>query len=140
MMNQKEIKRFRVLFIAAALWNLTGAVFGYFNTSHTFSVIFGRELTDPLYFAIYQGAWGTTLMYFLGYLIVAYNPVRHSGIVLIGGIGKVGYAVKLLQLYMAGIASSAALIVIIGDFTFAFLFCWYFYRLIKLRTPQQTLL
>ena len=132
-MKQKEISLYRALFIAAALWNLIGAVFGYFNTTYAFGVIFGRELTDPLFHAIYQGAWGTTLTYFIGYSIVAYNPVKHSGLVLIGGIGKAGYAVKLLQLYMSGLAGSAALVVIVGDFIFVILFIGYFYRLMTFK-------
>ena len=132
-MSQKETNLFRALFVVAALWNLLGAVFGYFNTAFTFRAFFGRDLTDPLFHAVYQGAWGTTLTYFVGYSIVAYNPVRHPGIVLIGGIGKVGYAIKLLQLHLAGIAGSAALIVIIGDFVFSFLFILYFFRLMRLK-------
>ena len=118
MINYKEITFFKFLFIIAALWNLTGAIFGYFNTAYTFSGLFDRELTDPLFYAVYQGAWGTTLVYFIGYLIVAYNPVKHTGIVMVGGIGKIGFAIKLLQLYLAGIANSFVFIVIIGDFFF----------------------
>lgn len=131
MINYKEITFFKVLFIIAALWNLTGAIFGYFNTAYTFNGLFDRELTDPLFYAVYQGAWGTTLVYFIGYFIVAYNPVKHTGIVMVGGIGKIGFAIKLLQLYLAGIANSFVFIVIIGDFFFSLLFLYYFYRLFK---------
>jgi hypothetical protein len=133
-MNQTEIKFFRVLFIIASLWNLIGAGFGYFNTDFTFFQFFGKELTDPLMHAIYQGAWGTTLVYFFGYLIVAYNPVKHTGIVITGGIGKIGFAIKLLQLYLSGLAGSVVFIVIIGDFIFSTLFLYYFYRLFRTKT------
>ena len=50
----------RALFVAAALWNLLGAAFGYVNTEFTFQLFFGRAWTDPLMQPIYQGAWGTT--------------------------------------------------------------------------------
>ncbi len=130
-MENNELRLFRVLFLVAALWNLVGAVFGYFNTEFTFYNFFGRELTDPLYYAIYQGAWGTTLVYFFGYLIVAHNPVKHPGIVIVGGIGKAGFAVKLMQLYSAGIASPVVFIVVFGDFIFAAFFLVYFFRLYK---------
>jgi hypothetical protein len=119
------------MFLLAALWNLTGAGFGYFNTAYTFQHFFGRELSDPLFYAIYQGSWGTTFVYFFGYLIVAHNPVKHVGIVIVGGIGKLGFAVKLLQLYIAGLASSLIFIVIVGDFIFLFLFAYYFVALFK---------
>jgi hypothetical protein len=119
------------MFLLAAIWNLTGAVFGYFNTAFTFQHFFDRELSDPLFHAIYQGSWGTTFVYFFGYLIVAHNPVKHVGIVIVGGIGKLGFAVKLLQLYMAGLANSLIFIVIVGDFIFLLLFVYYFVALFK---------
>jgi hypothetical protein len=131
MLNAKEEKIFKFMFLLAALWNLTGAVFGYFNTAYTFQGIFGRELTDPLYFEIYQGTWGTTFVYFFGYLLVAHNPVKHSGIVIVGGIGKLAFAAKELQFYLSGIANPFILIIIVGDFIFLVLFAYYFFRLFK---------
>lgn len=128
-MESKELNFFKVLFIIAALWNLIGAIFGFFNTAYTFKAFFNRELTDPLYYAIYQGAWGTTLVYFIGYSIVAYNPLKHAGIVIVGGIGKVGFAVSLLNFYFSGLAGPILLIAIIGDLIFSVLFIYYFLRL-----------
>jgi hypothetical protein len=130
-MENKEVTLFRVLFIISALWNLIGAIFGYFNTANTFHEFFNRALTDPLYYTIYQGAWGTTLVYFIGYSIVAYNPLKHTGIVIVGGIGKVGFAISLLKFYISGIAGPIVFVVIIGDFIFAFFFLYYFFRLFK---------
>lgn len=131
MIDHKQLKFIRLLFIVAALWNLTGAGFGYFNTAFTFQNFFGRELSDPLFYDIYKGAWGTTFVYFFGYLLVAYNPLKHTGIVIVGAIGKVGFAIKLMQLYLAGLADSVVLIVIIGDFIFMLLFMYYFLLLYK---------
>ncbi|GAA0893964.1 hypothetical protein GCM10009122_36440 [Fulvivirga kasyanovii] len=134
-MENKEITFFRTLFIISAIWNLIGAIFGYFNTAYTFQGFFNRELSDTLYYAIYQGAWGTTLVYFIGYSIVAYNPLRHTGIVIVGGIGKIGFAISLLKLYLSDIAGPVVFIVIIGDFIFALLFLYYFFRLFKTGEP-----
>lgn len=120
------------VFILAAFWNLTGAVFGYFNTAFTFEATFNRELTDPLMFAVYRGAWGTTLIYFVGYLIVASNPEKHVGIVIIGGIGKVGYVINLLQLYFAGLASPIVFFIVVGDSLFLMAFTFYLYQLYRL--------
>ncbi|MEJ2610492.1 MAG: hypothetical protein P8179_10475 [Candidatus Thiodiazotropha sp.] len=132
-MEKKEFVLFQIFFIVAALWNMIGVIFGYLNTEYTFQGLFGRELTDPLFYAIYHGAWGTTLVYFFGYFIVAKDPLRHTGIVIVGGIGKVGYAITMLKLFLAGIASSYALIIIIGDFIFSVIFVVYFYRLFRLK-------
>ncbi len=69
--------KFSRLFLFASMWNLVGAIFGFFNTAFTYEIIFNKELVDPLLFAVYQGAWGTTLTYFIGYLIVACHPVKY---------------------------------------------------------------
>ena len=130
-MKNKEIIFLRVLFIVSAIWNFIGAIFGYFNTASTFEAFFNRELTDPLFYSIYQGAWGTTLVYFIGYLIVANNPLKHTGIVIVGGIGKIGFAISLLKFYLAGLAGPIVFVVIAGDFIFGLLFFYYFLRLYK---------
>jgi len=122
---------FTKLFLLASLWNLTGAVFGFFNTAFAFELIFNKELTDPLMFAIYKGAWGTTLTYFIGYLIVARNPMKHYGIVITGGIGKLGFIVTLLQLYFAGIAGPDVFVIVVGDGLFLAVFVYYLYRVYK---------
>lgn len=128
-MRNKEFSFFTALFIIAALWNLIGAGFGYFNTEYTFQGLFERELNDPLFYEIYKGAWGTTLMFFIGYLFVAYNPVKHTGVALIGGIGKFTFALAELHLYLSGLANSLILIIVIGDFIFCALFAYYFIEL-----------
>lgn len=132
-MKPSTITRLKLLFVVAALWNLVGVVFGYFNTATTFQAFFGRELTDPLVFQIYQGAWGTTFVYFFGYLVVARDPLRHWGIVAVGGIGKLGYALKLVQLFSAGLASPLVLVVIVGDLFFVLTFLGYFFALRQAR-------
>ena len=130
-MTDHEISRFRKLFIAAALWNLAGGILGYFNPVYAFNLLFDRALTDPLYHDIYRGACGTTLVYFIGYFVVAHNPIRHTGIVLVGGIGKIGFAIQLLKFYLAGIANANAFVVIIGDFAFTLAFVYYYVRLLR---------
>ncbi|MCP5041354.1 MAG: hypothetical protein GY944_10035 [bacterium] len=131
--ENKSLVFFRYLFIASAIWNLFGAILGYFNTAFAFNLFFGRELSDPLTHMIYQGAWGTTLVYFIGYLIVAYDPVRHVGIVIVGGIGKVGFALRLLEMYGLGIANPIVLVVIIGDAIYSLLFVLYFVQLYRMK-------
>ncbi|MCU0469805.1 MAG: hypothetical protein MUF58_14495 [Arcicella sp.] len=128
-MRNKEFPFFTILYLVAAAWNLVGAIFGYFNPEYTFQGIFERPLNDPLFYEIYKGAWGTTFLFFFGYLIVAYNPIKHSGLALIGGIGKFFFAIAELQLYLAGLANALILIIVIGDFIFCAFFVYYFFKL-----------
>lgn len=127
----RELKLFRLLFVVSALWNFAGAFPGLTDTVGMFEREFGRVLIDPVMIAIYRGAWGTALIYGFGFLIVAYNPYRHTGIVLMGGIGKLLFALNLLGMYLSGWTSGFTVIVIIGDLFFILLFAYYFLRLNK---------
>jgi hypothetical protein len=126
-----KLSPFSKLFLFASAWNFAGALFGFFNTAFTFELIFNRELTDPLLFAVYKGAWGTTLTYFIGYLIVARNPLKHFGIVITGGIGKLGFIVTLIQLYIAGIAGPVVFAIIVGDGLFLIFFLYYLFQVYR---------
>lgn len=130
-MSNNELRLFRIMFLVAAVWNLCGGILGYFNTGYAFGLLFDRNPEGPILLSVFQGAMGTTFTYFFGYLIVAFNPLRHSGIVIVGGIGKIGFAIQMLKFYTAGLANSHALIVVVGDMTFCALFLLYFYRLLK---------
>jgi hypothetical protein len=130
-MRAKDFSFYSWIFLLAALWNLIGACFGYFNTAFTFEGVFDKPLTDPLFFEIYRGAWGTTFLFFIGYLMVAYNPIKHWGIALVGGIGKLAFAISELQLFQANLANQKILIIVIGDFLFCIVFIGYFLKLLK---------
>lgn len=116
-------------FLAAALWNLAGALPGLIDPSGMFEREFGRVLTDPVQVAIYRGAWGTALLYGLGFLIVARDPARHSGIVVMGGLGKTLFAANLAYMHLSGWTSWFAIVVILGDIVFVGVFTLYFMRL-----------
>lgn len=134
-MRNKNYPFFTTLFLIAATWNLLGAGFGYFNTNYTFQEVFNRELSDPVFYEIYKGAWGTTLLFFIGYLIVAYNPVKHTGLALIGGVGKLFFAIAEFNLYLKGMANSIILIIVIGDLIFCIFFVYYFVKLYNQKKP-----
>lgn len=125
----RTIATFRWLFIVAAGWNFAGSLPGLFDPSGMFAQEFGRELADPVLVAVYRGAWGTAFLYGFGFLLAAKNPVRHTGIVLMGGTGKALFALNLLVMYLNGWTSSFAIVVIGGDVIFVAMFIWYFMQL-----------
>ena len=130
-MSNSEIRLFRTIFIVAAIWNLCGGVLGYLNTEVAFELLFGRPADDPVLLSVFRGATGTTFTYFFGYMIVARHPLRRTGIVIIGGIGKVGFALQMWKFYVADLATANALVVVVGDLLFTGIFLYYFYRLVK---------
>jgi hypothetical protein len=124
---------FRLLFIVSATWNLLGSIPAITDSNAMFLREFGRDLADPVMLAVYRGAWVTSLLYGLGFLLVAYNPQRHTGIVLMGGLGKALFAINLLYMYLQGWTSSFAIIVILGDALFVGAFVVYLYLLKRYR-------
>lgn len=128
----REMSVYRALFVIAALWNFAGAIPGLFDTGGMFLQEFGRELNDPVLLAVYRGAWGTAFLYGFGFLLAAANPQRHTGIVLMGGLGKALFALNLLNMYLQGWTSSFAIAVILGDIVFVAAFIWYFFRMKRL--------
>ena len=126
---RRELTAFRILFLISAIWNFAGALPGLFDSAGMFAQEFGRELTDPVLIAVYRGAWGTAFLYGFGFLAVAYNPVRHTGIVMMGGLGKALFALNLLFMYRNDWTSDFAIVVILGDVIFVTLFIIYFLRL-----------
>ena len=126
---RRELTAFRILFLISAIWNFAGALPGLFDSAGMFAQEFGRELTDPVLIAVYRGAWGTAFLYGFGFLAVAYNPVRHTGIVMMGGLGKALFALNLLFMYLNDWTSDFAIVVILGDVIFVTLFIIYFLRL-----------
>jgi hypothetical protein len=124
-----ELRLMRTFFVIAALWNFAGAFPGLLDTAGMYEREFGNALTDPVMIAIYRGAWGTAFLYGLGFLLVAYNPVRHTGIVIMGGLGKTLFALNLLVMFLNGWTSDFAMFVILGDLVFVILILTYFWRL-----------
>ncbi|MEM1036877.1 MAG: hypothetical protein AAGI14_08985 [Pseudomonadota bacterium] len=132
-----KLRFFRILFLISAIWNFAGAIPGLMDTVGMFEREFGRPLTDPVMVSVYRGAWGTAFLYGFGFLLVAYNPVRHTGIVLMGGAGKFLFAINLLFMHLNGWTSPFAIVVIVGDFVFIALFAAYF---IQLKRAGHTIL
>ena len=130
-LTRRELSFFRALFLISALWNFAGAFPGIFDSAGMFEREFGHALVDPVMIAVYRGAWATAFLYGIGFLMVAYNPVRHTGIVLMGGVGKALFALNLLVMYLNGWTSDFAVVVIAGDAIFVALFMVYFLRLRK---------
>jgi hypothetical protein len=124
-----ENRAFLALFLVAALWNLAGAIPGVIDPAGMFAREFGRPLTDPVQVAIYRGAWGTALLYGLGFLAVARRPARHAGVVAMGGLGKALFAINLAVMHAQGWTSDFAILVIVGDGLFVVAFIVYFLRL-----------
>lgn len=61
--------------------------------------------------------------------MVACNPLRHSGVVVMGGLGKALFALNLFYMRQNGWTSDFAVVVIADDALFVALYLLYLVRL-----------
>jgi len=108
-----------VVFGFIALWTLSGAVPGFLFPEWTYESFYGHPAESQLIIDLFKGAWGQTLLFGLGYAFVALDPARHGLISLLGGIGKIMFAARLLITTKLEDFSGLSLLALGGDLLFA---------------------
>ncbi|MBN8610613.1 MAG: hypothetical protein J0L92_08520 [Deltaproteobacteria bacterium] len=115
----------RTLFAIIALWTALGAVPGFLDPHDTFVRFHGHEPESALVLDLYRGAWGQTLLFAIGYALAAFDPRRHGALLLLGGIGKVMFALRHMELATGPDATFMSSAAIVGDLVFAALMLVY---------------
>jgi len=108
-----------VVFGLIALWTLSGAVPGFLFPEWTYQNFFGHPAESQEVLDLFRGSWGQTLLFGVGYAFVALDPARHGLIAMLGGIGKVGFSVRLLVTTRPEDFSGLSLLALGGDLVFA---------------------
>jgi hypothetical protein len=125
-----------LLFLAAGLWTLLGAVPGLVAPEAAYAKFHAGPIT-PDVVLLFRGSSGQTLLFAIGYLTAAFAPRRHALIVALGGAGKAVYAVRLLFELGAGHGGPLTLIAIIGDLLFVSAFVVFFVREAPFRRVRE---
>ena len=117
----------RLFFLISAIWNLLGCIEGTLLPGKNMLRYYGVETDDYHTLFLNRSFWGAVLVFGIGYLIIAYDPGKHLGIVLMGIIGKILVSVNWFYLYGTGRAKASALFAAVGDSLFTLFFILYFY-------------
>ncbi len=127
MSTQFDPIRFRPLFIVAAIWNLAAASVALIAPSFHTETFFGpgTTLDDPVAFLNTQMVWVTVGLFGIGYWIVARDPRKNHGIVLLAILGKVYVSVAWCWAWTADIVAPFALAGATGDLLFAAAFAFF---------------
>jgi len=122
--DAKWLKRYRLLFVAAAFWNIAAVIGALGRPAYHRSLFFAKSIQEPGFIGHLNtvGFWGSVLVFGIGYAIVAMDPRKNHGIIWMAIIGKLFVAVWWAWYFFQGKLTSFALTGAIGDAVFAFIF------------------
>ncbi len=109
----------------AALWNLLGSIPAIIFPEINLRLFYGLAGADYMTLFLNRGLWWAVLFFGIGYLIIALDPARQWGIIVMGIIGKTVVAVNWFYLFHIGKATWFAVFAASGDSLFTVLFVYY---------------
>lgn len=113
----------RVIFWIAAFFNFAAGL-PPFLAPESDSAGFGYA-QDPQTLIVVRLMGLLIAMFGVGYVIVALNPLKNHGIVLMGAIGKLGVVILVVEAYTRGLVPQTAALMTMGDLVFVALFTWF---------------
>ena len=127
MTQRFDPRRFATLFYLAAFWNLSAATVALFAPEYHAQSFFGSSasLSDPISALDTQIMWVSVAFFGVGYWIVARDPGKNHGLVLVAALGKTFVGIRWFVAYVEGLVTPLALVGAIGDLIFAGLFAYF---------------
>ncbi len=123
-----DYRKWRKFFLIAGLWNVFGSLPGILFPTLQFQRMYGFE-TNNFYILNLQSIFLYFVLVFgIGYLIVARDPGKNVGIVVMGIIGKAIVVVYFYYFYLTG---KATLVPVFGGTADAIFTLYFIYYLMK---------
>jgi len=112
----------KITFVIAGLYTAGGVLPGILNPEQGLLDFTNKIIEDwnTLYF--FRSLWITVLVFGIGFFIVALNPAKHIGIVIMGLLGKLFFASNVLFQYSNEKVSQMAMTAATIDLIFVLLF------------------
>ena len=122
--------RYRALFYLAGAWNLSAAAVALgFPEFHAEMLYGGSDsVSSPGAIINARIVWISVAFFGVGYLIVARDPRKNHGLVLIAALGKASVGALWLWGYQAHVVAGLGLAGALGDLIFAGLFAAFLFR------------
>jgi hypothetical protein len=116
------VENWRLFFLISALWNFFGGVPGALKPADNLEKYYNVKTDDFITIFLNRGIWICVLIFGIGYLLVAYDPVMFYGIIIMGIIGKIAIAFLWFYLRAIGKLEMIGVIAATGDLLFTVLF------------------
>jgi hypothetical protein len=125
-----DLNRWKPFFWTAAVYNLLAAAVALLAPDFHVEQFFAAPavLEGPVARIYTQAFWVSVLLFGVGYAIVARNPDRNHGILLLAALGKAYVFVAFVRAWLAGSMRTLALLGGIGDLIFAAGFVWFLWQ------------
>jgi hypothetical protein len=123
----------KIVFLIAGLYTAGGVLPGIFNPEQGLLAFTNQIIEDRNTVYFFRSLWITVLVFGIGFFIVALNPAKHIGIVIMGLLGKLLFASNVLIQYSSEKVSQMAMTAAVIDLIFVlvfgiFIFKYYTYQ------------
>ncbi len=118
----------RKFFAVAAAWNLLASIPAIILPQLNLEMFYGLVTDDFYTILLNRSFWAAVLIFGIGYLIIAYDPGKSLGIVIMGIIGKILVAVVWFYLFAVDLATALVVFGGTGDSIFTVFFVVYLLR------------
>ena len=112
----------KIVFLIAGLYTAGGVLPGIFDPEQGLLDFTNQIIEDWNTIYIFRSLWITVLVFGIGFFIVALNPAKHIGIVIMGFLGKLLFASNVLIQYSNEKVSQMAMTAAVIDLVFVLLF------------------
>ena len=112
----------KIVFLIAGLYTAGGVLPGLFNPEQGLLDFTNQIIEDRNTIYFFRSLWITVFVFGIGFFIVALNPAKHRGIVIMGFLGKLLFAANVLIQYSNEKVSQMAMTAAVIDLVFVLLF------------------
>ena len=123
-----DYQTWRKFLVIAGIWNFSFALPALLFPSFMVRLMYGFQTSDFYILYLNSSFFGTFLIFGIGYLLIAYDPGKNLGIVLLGIIGKTIVGIAFYYLYNMDRVTIMPVLAGTGDLIFTFYFIYYLTR------------
>jgi len=117
-----DFQTWRLFFLISALWNFAGGIPAVLRPEANLEKYYNVKTDDPMTIFLNRTFWIMVLIFGVGYLLIACDPVMFYGIIYMGIIGKILVAVNWYYMRAVGKLNNVGVFGATGDLIFAILF------------------
>lgn len=112
----------KIVFLIAGIYTAGGVLPGIFNPEQGLLDFTNQIIDDWNTVYFFRSLWITVFVFGIGFFIVAQNPAKYIGIVIMGLLGKLLFASNVLIQYSSEKVSQMAMSAAVVDLIFVLVF------------------